>query len=78
MFTTPIHPATCHIVAGQKVAATRARMNDEERQDRLRQLFKNGSNAVAEKTAAAVCLKGVRLNCRFELMMAYRNKSNRK
>lgn len=56
----------------------RARLNDEERQDRRRQLFKNGPNPVAKKTAAAVSLKGVRLNRRFELMMANRNKSNRK
>lgn len=56
----------------------RARMTDDERQERRRQLFKQGpkTKAVAKKNPV-VGIKGVRLNRRFELMMQNRNTSKR-
>lgn len=51
----------------------RARLNDEERQERRRQLFKQGSKRVSMKKNAVPAIKGVRMNRRFELMMKNRN-----
>lgn len=43
----------------------KAKMNDEERQDKRKQLFKQGKQTVPK-------IKGVRTNRRFELMMKNR------
>lgn len=52
----------------------RARMNDEERQERRKQLFKQGSKRqTLGKKNAVIGIKGVRLNRRFELLMKNRN-----
>lgn len=54
----------------------RARLNEEERQERRMSLFKQARGTAERKNtavASTVCLKGVRLNRRFELLMKKRN-----
>lgn len=56
-------------------SVNRARMNDEERQETRKQLFKKGSARAKANSAPLVSIKGVRMNRRFELMMKNRNKN---
>lgn len=51
----------------------KAQMNDEERQETRKKLFKQGSGRT--KANPAPSIKGVRMNRRFELMMEHRNKN---
>ncbi|XP_055305262.1 deoxynucleotidyltransferase terminal-interacting protein 2-like [Sitodiplosis mosellana] len=55
----------------------RARLNDEERQERRKQLFKQGSKRASIKKNPVPAIKGVRMNRRFELMMKNRNASKK-
>lgn len=50
----------------------KARLNDEERQERRKQLFKQGSKRMSTKNNPVPTIKGVRMNRRFELMMKNR------
>lgn len=50
----------------------RARLNDEERQERRKQLFKQSSKRTSIKKNPLPSIKGVRMNRRFELMMKNR------
>lgn len=53
----------------------RARLNDEQRQERRQQLFKRVKRqSIGNKKKSATTLEGVRLNRRFQLMMEMRNK----
>lgn len=53
----------------------RARLNDEQRQERRQQLFKQVKRqSIGKKKKAAGNLEGVRLNRRFELLMKMRSK----
>ncbi|XP_031628662.1 E3 ubiquitin-protein ligase RBBP6-like isoform X2 [Contarinia nasturtii] len=51
----------------------RQRLNDEERQERRKQLFKQGSKRTTASKNIVPEIKGVRMNRRFELMMKNRN-----
>lgn len=52
----------------------RTRLNDEQRQERRKQLFKQGTKRKSVGRKGIVpTIKGVRLNRRFELMMQNRN-----
>lgn len=51
----------------------KARMNDEDRQERRKQLFKQGSKQSLGKKNIVPAIKGVRMNRRFELLMKNRN-----
>lgn len=50
----------------------RERLNDEERQERRKQLFKQGPKRSLAKNSVPT-IKGVRMNRRFELLMKNRN-----
>ena len=56
----------------------RARLNDEERQERRRQLFKQGSKRTSIRKNQVPTIKGVRMNRRFELMMKNRDALKKK
>lgn len=53
----------------------RARLNDEDRQERRRQLFKQSKAAKTEDTG--IVIKGVQLNRRFNLWMKFRNNNTK-
>lgn len=53
--------------------ANRARLDDEARQERRKQLFKQGSKRTSMRKNPVPAIKGVRMNRRFELMMKNRD-----
>lgn len=59
------------LVADNRV--NRARLNDEERQERRRRLFKQGPKRTSMGKNPVPTIKGVRMNRRFELMMKNRD-----
>lgn len=63
------------LVADNRV--NRARLNEDERQERRKQLFKQGSTKATSKNNPVPTIKGVRMNRRFELMMKNRETSNK-
>lgn len=53
-------------------AVNRTRLNNEERQERRRQLFKQGPKRQEKGKKDETTIKGVRLNKRFHVMMQNR------